>query len=78
MLGTIALTGFAAAIAVAPVADPAQTGYSSSYGAYPGQGMPTQSLTPFDRSWNHLNQSKREAQAAARFMRRHYFEHPRV
>jgi hypothetical protein len=77
MLRTIALTGFAVAVAIAPLAALAQTGYSSSYGAYPGQGMPTQSLTPFDRSWNQFNQSKREARAGARFMRRHYFVHPR-
>jgi hypothetical protein len=76
MFKTIALIGFGAAIALAPVAALAQTGTSSSYGSYgSGQQIPTQSLTPFDRSWNHFNQSKEEARAGARFMRRHYFSH---
>ena len=74
MFKTIALIGFAAGVALAPAAALAQTGTSSSYGSYgAGQQIPTQSLTPFDRSWNHFNQSKRQARAGARYMRQQYY-----
>ena len=74
MFKSIALIGFGAAIALAPVAAAAQTGTSSSYGSYGyGQQIPTQSLTPFDRSWNHFNESKRQARAGARHVRQHYY-----
>ncbi len=72
MLGTFAPTGLAAALIAAPVAAPAQTGTSSSYGANGnGQRIPAQSLTPFDRSWSHDNESKRRARESAAWMRRH-------
>jgi hypothetical protein len=71
MFKTIALIGFGAAIALAPAAALAQ--YPSGYGVRPGH--PAQSQTTFDRSWNHFNQSKEEARAGARYMRRHYFSH---
>ena len=74
MFKTIAMIGFGAAVALAPVAALAQTGTSSSYGSYGyGQQIPTQSLTPFDRSWNHFNQSKRQARAGANWVRRHNY-----
>ena len=62
MLKTIACLGLAAAIAASPAVALAQTGTSSSYGSYSsGPPVPTQSLTPFDRSWNHFNESKDRA-----------------
>jgi len=51
MRKTIALIGLVAALALPPVAASAQTGTSSSWGSYGlGQQIPTQALTPFDRS----------------------------
>jgi hypothetical protein len=72
MLKTLALIGVAAALVLPPTAALAYHGTSSSYGAdgY-GPTVPTQSLTPFQRSWNVANQSKREARASAEWMRRH-------
>ena len=66
MIKTIALVGLAALVTLAPVAAFAQ----SSYGSQPG--VPTQSLTPFDRAWNAKNESKSEARAGAAYMRRHF------
>ena len=63
MLKTIALIGLGAALALPPAAAVAQTGY----GVTPGQP----SSTPFDRSWNHFNQSKRFAREGSRWVRRH-------
>ena len=62
MFKTIALIGLAAALAVLPAAAPAQQGTTESYGSI-GRGphIPTQSLTPFDRAWNHNNQSEYDA-----------------
>ncbi len=72
MLKTIALIGLAAALALPPAAAVAQTGTSSSYGSYgAGQRIPTQSLSNFDRQWNHFNESKERARASAEWMRRH-------
>jgi hypothetical protein len=70
MFKTIGLIGFAAAIALAPAAALAQ--YSTGYGTYPGHH---QNLTPFDRSFNHFNESKRFAREGARYMRQHYFNY---
>lgn len=72
MLKTIALIGLAAALAVPPTAAFAVSGNSSSYGSdgY-GPTVPTQSLTPFDRAWNHANESKERARAGANWIRRH-------
>ena len=63
MLKTIALIGLGAALALPPVAALAQTGY----GVVPGEP----SATPFDRSFNHYNQSKEQARAGADWVRRH-------
>jgi len=50
----------------------AQQGTSSSYGSVgAGPHIPTQSLTPFDRSWNHANQSKYQAYDSAEWLRQH-------
>jgi len=72
MLKTIALIGLAAALAVPSTAAFAVSGDSSSYGSDgSGPTIPTQSLTPFDRAWNHANESKERARAGASWIRRH-------
>ena len=72
MSKVIAIIGFGAALAVLPAAALAQQGTSEFYGSV-GRGphIPTQSLTPFDRAWNHNNQSKYEAENSAEWLRRH-------
>ncbi len=73
MLRTIALITVAAALGFAPATAFAYKGTSSSYGTNGyGPTVPTQSLTPFQRSWNHANQSKRQARAGADWVRRHH------
>ena len=72
MFRTIALIVFGAALAVLPVAALAQQGTSSSYGSTGwGPHIPTQALTPFDRQWNHDNQSKYQAEDSAEWLREH-------
>ncbi len=66
MLKTIALIGLAAALAVPSAPAFAVSGNSSAYGTDgSGPTVPTQSLTPFQRSWNHANESKERARAGA-------------
>ena len=73
MLKIVALIGLGATLALPPAAAFAYSGTSSSYGTYgTGQRVPTQSLTPFQRSWNHFNQSKVQARASAAWVRRHH------
>jgi hypothetical protein len=68
----IALIALGAALALAPVAALAQQGTSSSYGSVgAGPHIPTQALTPFDRAWNHANQSKYQAYNSAEWLREH-------
>jgi hypothetical protein len=58
----IALIALGAAVALPPAAALAEQGTSSSYGSVgAGPHIPTQSLTPFDRAWNHGHQSKYQA-----------------
>jgi hypothetical protein len=72
MCKTIGLIALGAALTLAPVAALAQQGTSSSYGSVgAGPHIPTQSLTPFDRAWNHANQPKYEARAGAGWVRKH-------
>lgn len=72
MRKTIALIALGAALALAPAAALAEQGTSSSYGSVGwGRHIPTQALTPFDRSWNHANQPKYEAQSGAEWLRQH-------
>jgi hypothetical protein len=72
MFKTIALIGLGVALALLPAAALAQQGTSSSYGSVGwGPRIPTQSLTPFDRQWNHDNQSKYEAEDSAEWLREH-------
>ena len=72
MLKTIALAGLAAALALSSAPALAVSGNSSSYGSEGyGPTIPTQSLTPFQRSWNQTNESKERARAGAAWIRRH-------
>jgi hypothetical protein len=72
MLKTIALIGFAAVLVLPSVPAFAVSGNSSAYGTdgY-GPTVPTRSLTPFQRSWNHANESKERARAGAEYVRQH-------
>jgi hypothetical protein len=66
MLKTTALIGLVAALALPAAPAFAVSGNSSSYGTEGyGPSVPTQSLTPFQRSWNHANESKERARAGA-------------
>ena len=72
MLRIIALIGFGAAVTLPSAAAVAASGTSSSYGSYGyGQRIPTQSLSNFDRSYNHFNESKIRARESAEWMRSH-------
>ena len=72
MLKTIALVGLAAALAIPSTAAFAVSGTSSAYGTDDyGPTIPTQSLSNFDRAWNHANESKDRARASADWVRRH-------
>jgi hypothetical protein len=72
MLKTIALIGLAAVLAVPSSAAFAVSGTSSAYGTDDyGPTIPTQSLSPFDRAWNHANESKERARASAAWIRTH-------
>jgi hypothetical protein len=72
MLRTIALIGLAAALILPSASAFAVSGNSSAYGTQGyGPTVPTQSLTPFQRSWNHANESKMRARAGADWLRRH-------
>ena len=64
--------GVAAGLAFLPSAALAEQGTSSSYGSVgAGPHIPTQALTPFDRAWNHANQSKYQAYDSAEWLRQH-------
>jgi hypothetical protein len=66
----VALVALGAALALAPAAALAEQGDSSSWGTVgAGPHIPTQSLTPFDRGWNHANQSKYQAYDSAKWLR---------
>ena len=72
MFKASAFIGAAAALALLSGAAFAQQGTSSSYGSVgAGPHIPTQSLTPFDRAWNHANQSKYQAYDSAEWLRQH-------
>jgi hypothetical protein len=66
MLKIIALVGFAAALAFAPVAAVAQG--ATGYGTY----GPQQGTSTFDRAWNASHLSKTYAYTTSRFPRHHY------
>ena len=72
MRKTIALIALGAALALAPGAALAEQGTSSSYGTVgAGPQIPTRSLTPFDRAYNHGNQPKYQAYDSAQWLREH-------
>ena len=73
MRKTIALIALGAALGLAPAAALAVSGNSSSYGSVGlGPHVPTQALTPFQRSWNHANECKYQARrAGAEWLRAH-------
>jgi hypothetical protein len=72
MLKTITIIGLAAAIALSSTSAFAVNGNSSAYGTEGyGPTVPTRSLTPFQRSWNHANESKERARAGAEYVRQH-------
>ena len=71
MFKTLALIGLTATLAL-PASAFAASGDSSSYGSQgSGPTVPTQSLTPFQRSWNHANESKERARTGAAWLRHH-------
>jgi hypothetical protein len=72
MLKTLALIGLAATIGFSSAPAFAVSGNSSAYGTEgSGPTVPTRSLTPFQRSWNHANESKSRARAGAEYVRQH-------
>ena len=72
MLKTIALIGLAAALALPSASAFAVSGATQSYGSQDGgPTIPTQSLTNFDRFYNHANESKDRARDGAEWIRQH-------
>ena len=72
MLKTIALIGLAAALVVPSVPAFAVSGNSSAFGTEGyGPTVPTQSLTTFQRAYNHAHESKERACAGAEWLRQH-------
>jgi hypothetical protein len=72
MLKTFALIGVATVLALPSVPAFAVNGNSSAYGTEGSPPtVPTQSLTHFQRSWNHANESKERARAGAAWIRHH-------
>jgi hypothetical protein len=72
MFRPIALICVGVALAFLPVAAFAQTGTSSSWGSYGlGQQIPTQALTPRDRSWNFDHEGENWAIAGSEWLRTH-------
>ena len=72
MLKTVSVIGLAATLLIPSASAFAVSGNSSSYGTEGyGPHVRTQSLTPFQRSWNHSNESKERAYAGAEWLRQH-------
>ena len=72
MFKASAFIGVAAGLVLLSGAALAEQGTSSSYGSVgAGPHIPTQALTPFDRAWNHANQSKYQAYDSAEWLRQH-------
>ena len=72
MFKTLSAIGLAAGVALLSSAALAEQGDSSSYGTVGwGPVIPTQSLSNFDREWNHDNQSKYQAYDGAEWLRQH-------
>jgi hypothetical protein len=72
MFKTTAAIGLAAALALFSGAALAEQGDSSSWGSYGwGPVIPTQALTPKDRSWNFDHQAQYQAGDSAEWLRQH-------
>lgn len=72
MFKIIALTTLGAVLVLTPGAALAQQGTSSSWGTVGwGPVIPTISLTPKDRSWNHAHQAQYQAEDSAEWLRVH-------
>jgi hypothetical protein len=71
MFKTVTILGLAAILVLPSASAFAVSGNSSSYGTE-GYSVPTRSLTPFQRAWNHNNESKERARAGAAWVRRHH------
>ena len=72
MFKASAFIGLAAVLALLAGPALAEQGNSSSYGTVGwGPVIPTQSLSSFDRAWNHANQSKYQAYDSAEWLRQH-------
>jgi len=73
MIKPISVIGLAASLLIPSASAFAVSGNSSSYGTEGYRPhVRTQSLTPFQRSWNHNNESKERARAGAAWVRRHH------
>jgi hypothetical protein len=73
MFKPLSVVGLGAALLIPSASAFAVSGNSSSYGTEGyGPHVRTQSLTPFQRSWNHNNESKERARAGAAWVRRHH------
>lgn len=70
MFRRVATSPFATMLALPALPASAGSYGTQNYGY--GPSVPTRSLTPFERSWNANNQSKRQARAGAEWMRRHH------
>ncbi len=72
MLKTIGMIGLAAALALPSASAFAFRGNSSAFGTEGyGPTVPTQSLTTFQRAYNHANESKERAYYSAEWLRQH-------
>jgi hypothetical protein len=72
MLKATSFVGLAAVLALMSSAAFAEQGDSSSWGSYGwGPVIPTQSLTPKEREWNHDNQPLYQAGDSAEWLRQH-------
>ncbi len=72
MFKIFALIGLGAVLALTTGAGLAEQGTSSSWGTVGwGPVIPTISLTPKDRSWNHGHQAQYQAEDGAEWLRLH-------
>jgi hypothetical protein len=73
VLKTVSVIGLAATLLIPSASAFAVSGDSSLYGTEGyGPHVRTQSLTPFQRSYNHANESKERARAGAAWVRHHH------
>jgi hypothetical protein len=73
MFKTVLIVGLSAGLVPPSASALAVSGNSSSYGTEGyGPRVSTRSLTPFQRAWNHNNESKERTLAGAAWARRHH------